>query len=320
MKYLTGGIVVAVLIWFSTSLFSFGSVCEQTLQYSIGEFDQGFDITQNEFLQAIYEAESVWEEYVGANLFEYNQDATFTINLVFDERQEQTNTNVEFQNALEASYIDYNQKNSDVKKLEVRYTQVENLYAKDVEVFNARKESYDASVSYWNTQGGAPQEEYQKLQKEYQYLEQEFDRLEDSRNNLNTLAQELNSAVQEANVLARDYNNLVEEYSDLFGDAEGFDQGLYTGNAITIYQFNTIQELELVLAHEFGHALGIEHVGNPQALMFYLMDEQKNLSLADEDKEALDMICRDVPWYQKIHFDTTSSVFTYGKNVIYKVL
>jgi predicted Zn-dependent protease len=48
-----------------------------------------------------------------------------------------------------------------------------------------------------------------------------------------------------------------------------------------------------VLAHEFGHALGLDHVEDPQAIMYYLMDKQniKDLKLTTDDINALKKGC-----------------------------
>jgi predicted Zn-dependent protease len=62
---------------------------------------------------------------------------------------------------------------------------------------------------------------------------------------------------------------------------------------INIYQFDDIERLTLVLAHEFGHALGLTHVGNPKSVMYYLTDRQdtRNLKLSEEDIRAFQYRC-----------------------------
>jgi len=50
----------------------------------------------------------------------------------------------------------------------------------------------------------------------------------------------------------------------------------------------------LTLIHELGHALGLNHLENPQAFMYYLMGEQgmENPSLTAEDLQALKEACQ----------------------------
>ena len=45
---------------------------------------------------------------------------------------------------------------------------------------------------------------------------------------------------------------------------------------MSIFQFDSKDSLILVLAHELGHSLGMEHVENPKSLMYPVLGLQKN--------------------------------------------
>ena len=60
---------------------------------------------------------------------------------------------------------------------------------------------------------------------------------------------------------------------------------------IDIYEFSSREKLIRVLAHEFGHALGLEHLDNPKAIMYYL-NEGTNEKLTTDDLTALKQKCR----------------------------
>ena len=64
--------------------------CKNPIFYDIGEFDNRFGINKDKFLTTTKEAEAIWENKTGRNLFEYRPSSKFTINLVFDERQDST--------------------------------------------------------------------------------------------------------------------------------------------------------------------------------------------------------------------------------------
>ena len=59
--------------------------CASPLQYSIGEFDPQFGVSKNDFIKKIMSAESVWEKSQNKNFFDYNPDAKFKINLIYED-------------------------------------------------------------------------------------------------------------------------------------------------------------------------------------------------------------------------------------------
>jgi len=67
------------------------------------------------------------------------------------------------------------------------------------------------------------------------------------------------------------------------------------GGAIEIYRFENRRDLAWVIAHELGHALGLDHVANPRALMYPVghgRDPGEPLRAHAADLRALDARCR----------------------------
>jgi predicted Zn-dependent protease len=62
------------------------------------------------------------------------------------------------------------------------------------------------------------------------------------------------------------------------------------GEEINIYEFDSRTALLRVLAHEFGHALGLDHNDNEQSIMHYL-NSSTNLKPTKEDLAALREVC-----------------------------
>ena len=98
----------------------------------------------------------------------------------------------------------------------------------------------------------------------------------------------LNNQVATLNLKVKNYNSL--------GDSTGreFNEGEYVRNAsgtkINIYQFKDEGQLIRVLAHELGHAIGLDHIDNPKAIMYYL-NEGVNEKLTPDDLTALRNRC-----------------------------
>ncbi|MEX2013071.1 MAG: matrixin family metalloprotease, partial [Candidatus Levyibacteriota bacterium] len=68
--------------------------------------------------------------------------------------------------------------------------------------------------------------------------------------------------------------------------------GLYdpNNNTITIYFASNYSELIHTLTHEFGHALGMQHVENSQSIMYPYTTS--SVTLTPEDLEQLAYVCR----------------------------
>lgn len=268
--------------------------CDQPLLYSVGSVDPRFEISAEEFQKEIAEAEKIWENEIGINLFEYAPAGAVKVNLVFDERQEISRESEVLNRELEK--LSFN-----VDSLDDKYAHLEKDYAKKTAEFEAavkkyekKQEVYNEDVSYWNSQGGAPEAEYQKLQSESEELEDDYEKLNKKRKAINKLAKEINALAEKEGRIVSDYNRKINTYKNKYGESREFEKGVYNGQEINIYQFNETNDLRLVLAHELGHALGIGHTENPESLMFYLMAEQdvKIPELSSEDIQAVNNICR----------------------------
>ncbi|MES2214229.1 MAG: matrixin family metalloprotease [Patescibacteria group bacterium] len=100
-------------------------------------------------------------------------------------------------------------------------------------------------------------------------------------------------------MLIRKYNSLVDQANQkvsTINESAGkeFNEGEYiydeAGQRINIYEFTSRAELVRVLAHELGHALGLDHNSNPDSIMYYL-NQSENGALTPEDSADLEALC-----------------------------
>jgi len=253
--------------------------CSRIIEYSIGEFDERFGLSQDEFITQIELAEIPWEDAAGKNIFRYAPEADFKVNLIWSEEQDRLYTG----NALEDSL---DSKQDSLESIQSRYKSAVSRYERAVASYETKLASYEKDVSYWNERGGAPEAEFNKLQNDAQSLDKKA-------NEIKTLLTQVNKLAEENNMRVNQYNQGVNEYNNLFSHNHEFDAGNTDGTEINVFSYDGLQELRTLLVHEFGHVLGIDHVDDPNSVMYYLLNEQNQSGkLSDIDLAALATSCR----------------------------
>lgn len=271
------------------------NACSSPISYQIEKIDPRFGITKNDLIQLLEKTEKVWETPTAKNLFEYSETGNLRISLIYDSRQEATERLKKLGLSIDSSKASYD-------NLKALYTQKDNLYKQKLAYyqameaeFNTRKNQFEKNVQFWNTKGGAPKNEYEKLQNEQRKLNEVISNLNLLRNEVNDLAADLNALAGQLNRIANELNLNVNLYNTIGSNqGEEFQEGVYksdlSGEHIEIYQFDSKSQLERVLAHELGHSLGLEHVEDKDAIM-YRLNQSKNPTTTDSDLTELNRIC-----------------------------
>ncbi len=100
------------------------------------------------------------------------------------------------------------------------------------------------------------------------------------------------TAVAAYNASVDALNAVVAQYNQTAGRT--FEEGQYVrdsaGERINIFEFVGNTQLERVLAHEFGHALGLDHNEDPKSIMF-AQNESGNLVPTASDLASLRSLC-----------------------------
>lgn len=277
------------------------AVCPTPLTYKIGELDEDFNLSLDEAKLAVADATEVWENATGRNLFSYDEDALFTINFIFDERQAFTEAETEFKEKLDAAEHINEAIGDTYASLVEQYNTLRTSYADKVESYERRLNVYNETVEQYNNQGGAPPDAFEELKQEKKELDEEQYSLDTLASNLNGLVEEINNIGEKGNSLVQTYNQGVGVYNKTFGETREFTQGDYQGDRINIYTYEDKDELKLVLVHELGHALSLGHVQGSSSVMFYLIGEQlRDVALTDADLSEFDRVCGNLSIWDKI--------------------
>ena len=268
--------------------------CEQPVKYSLGNVDERFGLSKGKILKVMLEAEQVWEWPVGKNLFQYDANSTFTINFIYDDRQKRTDELKALQGKSEDMKFNQQEIVGRYDQLHSEYQDKLTAYKSHQSEYKKRLKKYNQEVDDWNKKGGAPPDVFEQLKAEEKALKKINDDLEEERLEVGLIAEKIQNLSQKEQTLVNQMNQEIDTYESKYGTGKEFDQGVYTGEAINIYQFDTSGDLRLTIAHELGHSLGIYHLGNTKSIMYYLMEKQDvdHPKATAEDLQALDSICK----------------------------
>jgi hypothetical protein len=305
----SGSIVVSVAAWaviIGTGWFLFvnpGRVrtilfppkpCSSVIRYSFGSIDPRFNVSTSTLRADVETATGMWSTAAGKTLFAYDPNGPLKINFIYDNRQAATDE-------LKKLGISISNDRASFDALKTKYAAERASYTAKKAALDALAKEYDAKVTAYNAKvksSGArvPEGVFEELKREKADLDAEAARVQKSQSDLNALVDQLNAMGRVLNRQANALNLKIDQTNNVSqSNGQEFEEGLYTsdenGTTIAIYSFDSSTDLIGVLAHEFGHALGLDHVNDPTAIMYYL-DQGGQDHLSQTDINAVRGLCR----------------------------
>lgn len=253
------------------------SPCDTPLTYTVDVIDNRFGISKEDFVKDLAEAETIWEQVDGKNLFSYDPKGVLSISMIYDQRQYLNSQISQLEGSLDTS------KGSIQKRVQE--------YEERVNAFKQKLVNLNAEISDWNKKGGAPKDVYDRLIQDQENLKQEAEAL-------NALAKTVNRSADSYNAQVGDLNQTIQTFNNELNLKP--EEGLYIGRdkRIEIYFNNNHDELVHTLAHELGHALDMNHNENRLSIM-YPYTTQK-IAASSDDRAALAEVCRERPITEKL--------------------
>ncbi len=196
--------------------------------------------------------------------------------LQIQREKEQLNINQE-QKELNKKYRQYN------KKVNALNSYIKRINDKNKNGLN--KDEYNKVKIYTSVEQKKIKRESKRLKREKKQFHKDFNRLKQRTTHYNYL-------VQKYNRLIRDTQDLSKNFIEVKGITTGQIKTTYTStqkngkksmskhkditmDKIEIYDFETLAKFKVVLAHELGHLVGVEHIHVQGALMNpFIQDNQ----------------------------------------------
>ncbi len=271
--------------------------CSEPLTFHMGEIDERFNISEERIAEVLRNVSRAWSEAAGAEVMKFSEDGDVQVNFVYDSQQQMTDRELQFRERLNREEREISRLESEHRQMTERFDQKTMEYRNDSADLQNKIDRMNEWVNEQNSAGGFTEEKLEVFKERESEINREANELNYRAEQLSVMANEINRFMDDLNEKIDQKNRLIKEYNNTFSGTRRFTQGTYqwVGNRrwINVFQFSGQRELELVLAHEMGHAIGIDHVDNPQSVMHHLMGNQSGpeLQFTDEDILALEKIC-----------------------------
>ncbi|MCC5880034.1 MAG: matrixin family metalloprotease [Idiomarina sp.] len=293
------------------------TLCRAPLQWYVDEIDPRFGFTRSEVNTAAVRAAEMWNQAAGVELFTLGERDAIRVSLVYDHRQQLQ----EFIADLDERIARLGEQVADLDTtLASERAQLE-ASRQHIDTMNERiairaAEAEEMINQHANRRGQVSRQVAERVNAFQAQTQQLVDQQNTEVNRYNRLQADFNTRVNMRNRLAGEQNALVVERNQAVQNRQvewqrrglGTESGRHNiqirttrrgtsvvDEAITIFSASNELGLATILAHEFGHAIGINHVAGVTSIMSARIETQAPgaypQNLSRQDLAALALVC-----------------------------
>lgn len=227
--------------------------CRKPMQYSIGFIDPRFGVSKETVAQELAAAAKIWSDVLKRPLFVEAQKGGVRVHYVFDKRQELTLKKLSLEKSI--AYIMAQTIKLDTEDKALQAAKLA-LKVRETELIASGNLSYAAF------------EEMKRVNRQLKARSEQFEK--------DTVA--FNLFVDTYNSDAKAVEKQMPKGSIVRGEYLDDKRG---NTSIKIYMFTNQTVMREILAHEFGHALSLDHIPDEKAIMHKNTDGILTPSAAD---------------------------------------
>lgn len=281
--------------------------CSLPIYYYINNFDNRFNVDKSQFIDLLKKSAEVWnvaqkndllvyDEAKAKNISDYSH-YKLPINLIYDKRQETSNSLNKINTDIESGKQNFDSIKFEYENLKKNYDTKKSALQNLITQYEASKIVYEQEIKNLNQSSkNISQSKYNELEQKRLSLNNQVTSINKQNSELNLIVDKLNNKASELNSLNKNINSQIGNYNTLSQtNGSEFQEGEYSldenGQRINIYEFKDLTMLQRVLSHEFGHALGLNHVEGKDSIM-NAYNNSRITSLSSQDLEALKANCK----------------------------
>ena len=239
--------------------------------------DSQFGLSRADVLRAVQAAVTLWEDATGADLFIHDEASGFPIAFVYDGRQATARERARLRSEHRARRNRIDEQQQELEARTRRIIDAQESQRQRLAEYNELAASHNAVIQRWNLATSIPEPilnqltaAEDRLMLEEARLAEEGRKLEAAGDSLSEDAGRFRSTVEEHDRMGQALERvfaaspvLAARYLQLLTP----DGRPLPGREIQIFQFDSPSHLQLVMAHELGHAMGLKHPDDTVALM-----------------------------------------------------
>ncbi|MDQ3288507.1 MAG: matrixin family metalloprotease [Pseudomonadota bacterium] len=254
--------------------------CGIPIHITMGRVDPRFGFDEATVSRAMKEAAALWQDAAAADMFVWSDHPkAMVVSMQFDERQHNVNQQRSLRGGIDRDRSQLQSRDTALKQWGERIEAARRAHDRLAEAFAQRARAHEADVASWNT--GSPQARTaarrQDIERESAMIQSMGIELQRSQDELNRDIATYNRQAREQQQHADQFRGRVAQYNTL-SSPQPIESGRYSydrerGRRIEVFRAGDYNDLVWILAHELGHAIGLDHLNRTGAVMNELLHD-----------------------------------------------